>query len=68
MSSDDSSDKIADLVEFFHHWSELRDAAISLCSDPRLESRQAMVLNWMIFIVDRVGPEDLGVEKGGRHD
>lgn len=54
---------IEDLVDFFNHWPEVRGDAVTLRNDKKLTPDQAEILNWMIFIIDRVGPADLPTQK-----
>lgn len=58
------SSEIKDLVDFFGQWPSLRTAAISLQQDPKLDAEQALMLDWMIRVIDRVGPADLDVQRG----
>lgn len=54
--------KIHDLVDFYRHWPEMRAQAQSLQARQDISDDQQEVLEWMIRVVDRVGPSDLSEE------
>lgn len=49
-----------DLAEFILYWDEFRGDAEDALHVLHGESRQAMVLRWLIRLADRVGPHDIG--------
>lgn len=51
--------EIEDLVDFYRCWPELRGEMLKLQNTTHLTAEQAPILEWMIFVVDRVGPADL---------
>ena len=53
---------IADLVDFYRLWPELRPQARALLDREDLTAQEREVLRWMIRVVDRVGPSDLDEE------
>ncbi len=54
-----STEDIEDLVDFYQKWPDLRDVAMGLSRDGRLDRRERIILQWMVRVVDRVGPVDL---------
>jgi hypothetical protein len=50
---------IEDLVDFYKRWPGLRDIAVDLQSDAQLAQDQQAILEWMVLVIDRVGPADL---------
>lgn len=53
---------IEGLVEFYEHWNTLRCEAIDLSKNSTLSEEQAVMIEWMVHVIDCVGPADL-VEK-----
>lgn len=53
-----SEDPIEDLVDFYKRWPDLRDEATRLQRASFLTTEQASILNWMVLVIDRVGPAD----------
>lgn len=68
MPSNSPSSEIEDLVDFFGRWPNTRQTAVKMLEDPKLDPEQATVLEWMIFVIDRVGPADLGSQEGQSYD
>lgn len=64
MPSNSPSSEIEDLVDFFGRWPNTRRKALNLLESPELDSEQANILKWMIFVIDRVGPADLDNQEG----
>lgn len=54
-----SQDEIEDLVDFYQRWPDLRTTAMILSRDERLDPKERTILQWMVRVVDRVGPVDL---------
>jgi hypothetical protein len=54
-----SQDDIEDLVDFYQRWPDLRTTAMILSRDGRLDPKERTILQWMVRVVDRVGPVDL---------
>lgn len=54
---------IADLVDFYRRWPDLRSEARAMADGTALAPEQREVLDWMIRVVDRVGPADLVEDK-----
>lgn len=50
---------IEDLVDFYKRWPDLRTQAIEIQSEPNLSEGKRDLLEWMIMVIDRVGPADL---------
>ena len=50
---------IEDLVDFYKYWPELRSSAVKLKENNTLADKDIDILDWMIRVVDRVGPVDL---------
>jgi hypothetical protein len=59
MSDEPTKPVIEDLVDFYKNWPELRSVAVDLRKHCDLCEKDIEVLNWMIRVVDRVGPADL---------
>ena len=55
----ESGEDIQDLVDFYQQWPELREVAMTLSRDGRLDRTERVILQWMVRVVDRVGPVDL---------
>lgn len=63
MCSEGSREEVKDLIDFYRLWPDMRNDAVSLQNDPRLEPHHAFMIKWMILVVDRVGPADLDTRK-----
>lgn len=50
---------IEDLVDFYQRWPELRCQALEIQSEPQLSQSKRDLMEWMIMVIDRVGPADL---------
>lgn len=59
MSKKTTQPAIADLVDFYKCWPDLRVTAMKLKKNNALAEKDIEVLDWMIRVVDRVGPADL---------
>lgn len=59
-----SDDSIEDLVDFYRRWPDLREEATKLQRAPFLTTEQASILNWMVLVIDRVGPADFDPPTG----
>jgi hypothetical protein len=56
---EDDAEMIAeDLIDFYRRWPELRGVAISLSEKTDLSAMQRDLVQWMIKLLDRVGPMD----------
>lgn len=53
---------IADLVDFYHQWPDLRDTIVGLKDRLGVNDRETLILQWMIMVMDRVGPADIETE------
>ncbi len=61
--------QIRDLVDFYHQWPDLRDVIMRLRDGPNVDDRETLILEWMILVMDRVGPADIETEaKEKRYD
>jgi hypothetical protein len=40
-------------------WPDLRDVAMNMSRDGRWDQKERVILQWMVRVVDRVGPVDL---------
>jgi hypothetical protein len=54
---------IADVVDFYRQWPELRERAEHLVETREMAQEDAELLRWMIKMVDMVGPNDIIREK-----
>jgi len=54
---------IDDVVEFYSRWPELRKRVLELAQAEKTGPADGEVLNWMVLIIDRIGPNDL--KQGG---
>ncbi len=59
MDFEDKGQAIEGLVEFYEHWHTLRTQAVALSKSTALTEEQAIMIEWMIRVIDRVGPADL---------
>jgi len=59
MKSQSVEPPINDLVDFYNCWPELRTSAVKLTKNSTLADKDVDILDWMIRVVDRVGPVDL---------
>lgn len=53
---------IEDLVDFYKRWPELKQSIVQLEPGDVVDERQKAILEWMTFVIDRVGPVDLELE------
>lgn len=51
--------KINDLVEYFQAWMHEREKILSIIASGRLTDIECKSIENMIFIIDRIGPQDL---------
>lgn len=58
------SDRFHDLVDFFKRWETERETIQTLLTSGRLPQEQADIVETMMFIIDRVGPEDFDLNEG----
>lgn len=56
---------IEDLVDFYRRWPELRNEALAISTDGHLSQNRKALLEWMILVIDRVGPADFAPELEG---
>jgi hypothetical protein len=49
-----------DLIDFYSRWPEFREVAVALAGRADLSASQRDTVNWLILLVDRIGPRDLG--------
>ncbi len=54
---------IKDLIDFFDHWQTERDRIVRLIDKPVLSENEKKTLELMLFVLDRVGPDDLDETK-----
>lgn len=52
--------EFADLAEFFARWPAEREKMVNVSDCDALTSEERGLLKAMIFVIDRVGPDDLG--------
>jgi hypothetical protein len=57
---------IDDVVDFYSRWPELRKRALELTQAEMTDAGDRDLLNWMVLIIDRMGPNDLGQDDVGR--
>ncbi|MEM7490308.1 MAG: hypothetical protein AAF390_14400 [Pseudomonadota bacterium] len=50
---------IDDIADFYAKWPQLRPRMEALARSPRRTAEDRIVLDWMMRVVDRVGPVDL---------
>jgi hypothetical protein len=63
MRNEAAEPAIEDLVDFYKYWPELRPNAIKMTKNNSLGDKDINILDWMIRVVDRVGPVDLEREQ-----
>jgi len=63
MAKLDDDIEIKDLVDFYERWPDLRKHAVAMQSAPYLSKEKTALLEWMIMVIDRVGPADFAPEK-----
>ena len=63
MSENKAQVVIADVVDFYRQWPELRERAEQLVETREMAQEDAELLHWMIKMVDMVGPNDIIREK-----
>ena len=60
MSSGKKKAEIKDVFDFYTQWPELRDRIVTLREKGGLTAEDRHILSWMIHVMDRVGPSDVG--------
>ncbi|MBI1495029.1 hypothetical protein [Halocynthiibacter styelae] len=53
---------VRDLVDFFDHWQSERNRIVRLIEKPVITPNEKKTLELMLFVLDRVGPDDLKSE------
>ena len=51
--------EIGDVFEFYTQWPDLRDRIVALKEGDALTPEDREIVDWMIHVMDRVGPSDL---------
>lgn len=51
---------VRDVADFHLRWPEFRPIAKALCRNPALSDVEADTLAWMVELLDRIGPRDVG--------
>ncbi|MFD1797408.1 hypothetical protein FQV27_12400 [Paracoccus aurantiacus] len=59
MSGAESHLNIRSINDFYERWPNLREHPLQLLENDQLPADLRMVLNWMVVVIDRVGPADL---------
>ena len=54
-----SNSEFIDLSDFFERWPATRNTVLDLRNSDRVNKEEREILNALVFVVDRVGPEDL---------
>ncbi len=54
-----NSSEFIDLSDFFDRWSAMRNTILALMNSDRVSKEEREILAAMVFVVDRVGPDDL---------
>ncbi|MEL6619258.1 MAG: hypothetical protein AAGF36_06960 [Pseudomonadota bacterium] len=54
-----SSGEFIDLLDFFERWPATRSTILALLNSDHVSQQEREILNAMVFVVDRVGPDDL---------
>ena len=54
-----NENRIGDLVEYFHNWPSERKNILSIIASGRLDDLECKSIERMVFIIDRIGPQDL---------
>lgn len=54
---------IEDLVDFYNRWPKLRSVASQMSEFSDFSEHEKRILEWMIVVIDRVGPADLDHDK-----
>ena len=54
-----NSSEFIDLSDFFDRWSATRNTILALMNSDRVSKEEREILAAMVFVVDRVGPDDL---------
>lgn len=52
--------RIRDVADFQNRWEEFRPLALAALRQRGLAPTEADLLGWMIEVMDRIGPRDLG--------
>jgi|OM-RGC.v1.036069094 hypothetical protein len=63
MSDASAPSKITSAIEFYERWPSLRHRAERLVEACEATPQDAELLEWMIKVIDMVGPNDLSDEK-----
>ncbi|MGJ8602777.1 MAG: hypothetical protein ACSHXH_01535 [Marivita sp.] len=63
MSEQNAQVVIADAVDFYRQWPQLRERAEKLVETRDMAEEDAELLHWMIKMVDMVGPNDIAQEQ-----
>lgn len=53
---------IKDVVDFYARWPELRPRIVAIAKRASIAEGDADILNWLVAVVDMVGPSDLTPE------
>ena len=67
MTDKDVPLSIDDVVDFYRQWPSLRLRVQGIVDAPQNDADQAEILNWMIKIIDRIGPNDLAPNESILH-
>lgn len=59
MTDTDPPLPIKDVVDFYARWPELRPRIVSMIKSGAINQTDADVLNWLVAVVDMVGPTDI---------
>lgn len=59
MSKQQAHIAIVDAVDFYEQWPILRQRAEKLVETQQMTKEDALLLHWMIRMVDMVGPRDI---------
>ena len=54
-----SPGEFIDLSDFFERWPNTRNSVLALMNSDKISPDEREILTAMVFVVDRVGPEDL---------
>lgn len=55
----EDENRVADLVEYFQAWPSERERVLSIIASGKLNNIECKSIERMIFIIDRIGPQDL---------
>lgn len=59
MAAPEEFEPIEDIVDFYNRWPKLRSVATQMSECNDFSEREKRVLDWMITVIDRVGPADI---------